>query len=199
MTFTRPYGRFDEGVMVRAGEDVREPADLAGRRVAAISGSTNLRTAQAFAGAELVEFAGDTDDVFGDMIAALRAGEVDAFVDDEPPLQELDAEAADLALGFVVPCANPYAIAVRHGSRSRCARRSTTRSARHRRAASWRRSGSAGSRASPCPIYSRRGGCTGSRWSGRRATATRQGGSLRRLEPRPGPGTCSRSTASTTC
>ena len=48
VAFTRPYGRFDEGVMVRAGDDVREPADLAGRRVAAISGSTNLRTAQAF-------------------------------------------------------------------------------------------------------------------------------------------------------
>jgi polar amino acid transport system substrate-binding protein len=116
VAFTRPYGTFDEGVMVRAGEPVGAPADLAGRRVAAISGSTNLRTAQQFAGAELVEFAGDTDDVFGDMIAALRAGDVDAFVDDEPPLQELDAEAEDLALAFVVHCANPYAIAVRQDS-----------------------------------------------------------------------------------
>jgi ABC-type amino acid transport substrate-binding protein len=50
------------------------------------------------------------------MIAMLRAGEVDAFVDDEPPLQDLDEEAADLALAFTVPCANPYAIAVRQGA-----------------------------------------------------------------------------------
>jgi ABC-type amino acid transport substrate-binding protein len=111
--FTRPYGLFDEGVMVRAGEGVTGPEALAGRRVAAIAASTNLRTAQGIPGAVIVEVAGDTDDVFGDMIAMLRAGEVDAFVDDEPVLRDLDEEAEDLALGFTVACANPYAIAVR--------------------------------------------------------------------------------------
>jgi polar amino acid transport system substrate-binding protein len=113
VAFSRPYGLFDEGVMVRAGSGLQRPEDFAGRRVGAIAGSTNLRTAQALPGALTVEFAGDTDDVFGDMIAALRAGEVDGFVDDEPPLQQLDEEAADITLGLVVPCANPYAIAVR--------------------------------------------------------------------------------------
>jgi polar amino acid transport system substrate-binding protein len=113
VAFSRPYGLFDEGVMVRAGEGVTGPEGLAGRRVAAIAGSTNLRTAQGIPDAAIVEVAGDTDDVFGDMIAMLRAGEVDAFVDDEPVLRDLDEEAEDLALGFTVACANPYAIAVR--------------------------------------------------------------------------------------
>ena len=114
--FTRPYGVFDEGVMVRSGSGLRRAEDFAGRRVGAIAGSTNLRTALGLPGAVPVEFAGDSADVFGDMIAALRAGEVDGFVDDEPVLQDLDAQADDLELGLVVPCANPYAIAVRPGA-----------------------------------------------------------------------------------
>ena len=113
VAFSRPYGTFDEGVMVRADSGLRSPEDFRGRRVLAIAGSTNLQTARGLPGAEVVEIAGDTDDVFGDMIAALRAGEVDAFVDDEPPLRQLEDEADDLALGLVVPCANPYAIALR--------------------------------------------------------------------------------------
>jgi ABC-type amino acid transport substrate-binding protein len=113
VAFTRPYGVFDEGVMVRADSGIARAEDFAGRRVGAIAGSTNLRTALGLPGAIAVEFAGDSDDVFGDMIAALRAGEVDGFVDDEPVLQALDAEAGDLSLALVVPCANPYAIAVR--------------------------------------------------------------------------------------
>ena len=152
VSFTRPYGRVRRGRDgARRPRTCTSPADLAGRRVAAISGSTNLRTAQAFAGAELVEFAGDTDDVFGDMIAALRAGEVDAFVDDEPPLQELDAEADDLALALRRPLRQPVRDRRPPRVASPCARRSTAPSATSSRAASWRRPGSAGSRASPCP------------------------------------------------
>jgi polar amino acid transport system substrate-binding protein len=118
VSFTRPYGRFDEGVMTRADDRIASAADLAGRRVGAIAGSTNLRVAQGFDGARIVQFAGDTDDVFGDMIAALRAREVDAIVDDEPVLRDLDAQADDLSLAFTVPCGHPYAIAVRHELRA---------------------------------------------------------------------------------
>ena len=81
--FTYPYAIFDETVLVRAGAAIRTAEGLEGRRVAAIANSTDMALAETFPGAELVAFDGSGDDVFGDMLAALRAGEVDAVVDDD--------------------------------------------------------------------------------------------------------------------
>ena len=81
--YTRPYAVFDESAVVRAGDAVSAPGDLRGRRVGAIAGSTNLALAETFPGAECVPFDGVSDDVFGDMLRALEAGEVDAVVDDD--------------------------------------------------------------------------------------------------------------------
>ena len=98
----------------------------------------------------------------------------------------LDAEAADLSLAFVVPCANPYAIAVRHG-RSRCGGARWRARRRHRE----RRAG--GRLAALVPAHRRSrsivGGARGRRvrWSGRQ-DGNEAGASLRRLEhggPRP--------------
>jgi polar amino acid transport system substrate-binding protein len=82
--FTRPYAVFDEAVLVRAGDTVVGPDDLHGRRVGAIAESTNMALARTFAGAEPVAFDGTSGDVFAEMLDALRAGTVDAVVDDEP-------------------------------------------------------------------------------------------------------------------
>src|SRR5690606_41217690 len=75
LDFARPYAVFHESVLVRRGDPVKSAGDLAGRRVAAIAGSTNMALAETFDGAETVPFGGDSDDVFGDMLAALRSGE----------------------------------------------------------------------------------------------------------------------------
>lgn len=109
--FTRPYAIFDESVLVRAGSGVREPADLAGYRVAAIAGSTNLALAETFPGAKTVPFDGASDDVFGDMVAALRDGDVDAVVDDDVVTVPLGDEA-EFEVAFTVPTRNRWAIAV---------------------------------------------------------------------------------------
>ena len=42
-----------------------------------------MALAETFEGASPVPFGGESDDVFGEMLDALRAGEVDAVVDDD--------------------------------------------------------------------------------------------------------------------
>ncbi|AXI80367.1 substrate-binding periplasmic protein [Peterkaempfera bronchialis] len=109
--FTRPYAVFHESVLVRRGDPVRGPEELRGRRVAAIAGSTNLALAETFDGAVTVPFGGGSDDVFGEMLAALRAGEVDAVVDDDVVFVPLD-DHPDFALAFTVRTGNRWALGV---------------------------------------------------------------------------------------
>jgi len=109
--FTRPYAVFDESVIVRAGEGIASQADLAGKRVGAIAGSTNMALAETFDGAVAVPFDGASDDVFGEMIAALRAGEVDAVVDDDVALIPLAGDDA-FEIAFTVPTHNRWGMAV---------------------------------------------------------------------------------------
>ncbi|MGE2730743.1 substrate-binding periplasmic protein [Mycolicibacterium vaccae] len=111
VSFTRPYAVFDEAVLVRRGEDIASAQDLTGKRVLAIADSTNMALAQTFTGAEVVPFAASGDDVLGELVAALRSGEVDAVVDDEVALQPLTT-AADLDIAFSVPTGNRWAMAV---------------------------------------------------------------------------------------
>jgi polar amino acid transport system substrate-binding protein len=111
MDFTRPYAIFDESVIVRAGEGIGSAADLAGKRVGAIAGSTNIALAETFVGAELVPFGGATDDVFGEMIDALRAGDVDGVVDDDVALLPLAGDDA-LEIAFTVATRNAWGLGV---------------------------------------------------------------------------------------
>src|SRR5262245_4050409 len=109
--FTRPYAVFDESVLVRAGSGISTAEHLRGLRVGAIAGSTNMALTETFAGAQPVAFSGDSDDVFGDMLSALRSGAVDAVVDDDVALVPL-ADDRDLEIGFTVATGNRWGIAV---------------------------------------------------------------------------------------
>jgi polar amino acid transport system substrate-binding protein len=109
--FTRPYAVFHESVLVRRGDPVRSAADLRGRRVAAIAGSTNMALTETFDGAVPVAFGGDSGDVFGDMLAALRTGEVDAVVDDDVVFVPL-GDDPDFDLAFTVRTGNRWGIGV---------------------------------------------------------------------------------------
>ncbi len=110
--FTRPYGLFHEGVLVRRGEGVRDADGLVGRRVAAIAGSANLALATTFEGAEVVPFSGDTGDVYADMLAALRQGDVDAVVDDDVVFVPLGESDPVFELAFSVQTGNRWGIGV---------------------------------------------------------------------------------------
>lgn len=114
VSFTRPYAVFDEAVLVRHGEGITSAADLSGKRVLAIADSTNMALARTFTGAEVVPFDASGEDVLGDLVAALRSGEVDAVVDDEVALQPLTT-ADDVDIAFSVPTGNRWALAVAQG------------------------------------------------------------------------------------
>jgi len=113
--FTDPYTIFNESVVTRIDCTASKPEELAGLRVGAIADSANMRLARTFAGAELVPFDGATDDVFADMIAALRKGEIDAFVDDDVVMVPLGNDP-ELRLAFTVETRNPWGMAVRKGN-----------------------------------------------------------------------------------
>lgn len=111
--FTRPYAVFHEGVLVRRGSGIGSGADLAGRRVAAIDGSTNMALAETFEGAVPVGFGSDgSDDVYGDMLAALEQGEVDAVVDDDVVFVPLGENDPRFELAFTVRTGNRWGIGV---------------------------------------------------------------------------------------
>ena len=112
--FTRPYAVFDESLLVRAGAGIASPEALAGRRIGAIAGSTNMALAESFDGAELVPFGGESDDVFGEMLDALRAGDVDGIVDDDVALVPL-ADDPDFDVAFTVTTRNEWGVAVSKG------------------------------------------------------------------------------------
>ena len=109
--FSRPYAVFDESVLVRAGSGISAAEHLRGLRVGAIAGSTNMALTETFAGARPVPFSGDSDDVFGDMLTALRDGQVDAVVDDDVALVPVAGDP-DLEIGFTVATGNRWGIAV---------------------------------------------------------------------------------------
>jgi len=109
--FTRPYAVFDESLLVRAGSGIGSSGQLAGKRIGAIAGSTNMALAETFDGAELVPFGGESDDVFGEMLDALRAGEVDGVVDDDVAFLALAGDPA-FDIAFTVPTRNEWGVAV---------------------------------------------------------------------------------------
>jgi ABC-type amino acid transport substrate-binding protein len=110
MSFSDPYAIFNETVVTRPESTVTAADQLAGKKVLAIKGSTNLALAETFPGAVTVPFHGDTDDVLGDMLDMLRAGEVDAVVDDDVCFIEPDPT---LRIAFTVETRNAWGAACR--------------------------------------------------------------------------------------
>ena len=111
--FTSPYAIFHEGVLVRRGSGIDCAEDLAGLRVAAIDGSTNMALAETFEGAFLVGFGSDgSDDVYADMLAALENGDVDAVVDDDVVFVPLGESDPRFELAFTVRTGNRWGIGV---------------------------------------------------------------------------------------
>ncbi|MFP4133618.1 MAG: substrate-binding periplasmic protein [Halothece sp.] len=108
--FTRPYGYFDEAVLVRAGSEIHSPEDLVGKRVGGLADSTNLALAESWEGVETVSFPG-SDRVLPEMIEALRNQEIDGVVDDELVLVPPANTDPKLELAFSIPTQVPFAIA----------------------------------------------------------------------------------------
>jgi polar amino acid transport system substrate-binding protein len=111
VNFTHPYGIFNESLLVRKGSGITSPDQLEGLLIGAIAGSTNMALAETFPGAVTVAFGGETDDVFGDMLAALASGEVDGVVDDDLVFVPLDSDPR-FELAFTIETGNRWGIGV---------------------------------------------------------------------------------------
>jgi ABC-type amino acid transport substrate-binding protein len=112
--FTRPYAIFNESLVTRIESTISNPLECAGKRIGAIAMSTNMTLTETFPGVIPVPFDGATDDVYADMIAATRSGEIDGFVDDDVVMVTLDDDP-ELRLAFTVETRNQWGIAVRQG------------------------------------------------------------------------------------
>ena len=109
--FTRPYGLFDEAVLVKKNSTVNSIADLSGLRVGGLADSTNIALAAGFPGVITVPYPG-SDKVLPEMLAALRAGDIDALIDDELVLVVAAEDDRNLRLAFSVPTQVPFAVAL---------------------------------------------------------------------------------------
>ncbi|WOD37916.1 ABC transporter substrate-binding protein [Nodosilinea sp. E11] len=110
VNFTEPYGLFDEAVLVKKGSGIASVGDLAGKRVGGLADSTNIALVEGFPGATAVPYPG-SDQVLPEMLAALRAGEIDALIDDELVLVAAAEDDASLEIGLTLPTRVPFAIA----------------------------------------------------------------------------------------
>jgi polar amino acid transport system substrate-binding protein len=108
--FSRPYGFFDEAVLVRQGSPIQSAENLAGLKVGGLADSTNLELGRSFGKVEIVAYPG-SDRVLPEMLDALRSGEIDALIDDELVLLVAAEEDASLQIAFSVPTRVPFAIA----------------------------------------------------------------------------------------
>ncbi|MGB3200798.1 MAG: ABC transporter substrate-binding protein [Nodosilinea sp.] len=108
--FSQPYGLFDEAVLVKKGSGIASVEDLSGKRVGGLADSTNIALVEGFPGATAVPYPG-SDQVLPEMLAALRAGEIDALIDDELVLVVAAEEDDSLAIAFTLPTRVPFAIA----------------------------------------------------------------------------------------
>ncbi|MBD0336089.1 MAG: amino acid ABC transporter substrate-binding protein [Cyanobacteria bacterium Co-bin13] len=114
--FTRPYGRFDEAVLVREDSSINEASDLKGKRLGGLADSTNVALADQFPELELIPFPG-SDQVLPEMLHALREGKIDALVDDALVLLAAEADDPTLRVAFQISTQHPFGIGVLPGNR----------------------------------------------------------------------------------
>ncbi|MBE9061608.1 ABC transporter substrate-binding protein [cf. Phormidesmis sp. LEGE 11477] len=111
VSFTQPYGLFDEAVLVKKSSAVASPDQLTGQRIGGLADSTNIALVKGFSGAQAIPYPG-SDKVLPEMLAALRAGKIDALIDDELVLVVAAEEDISLRLAFTLPTKAPFAIGV---------------------------------------------------------------------------------------
>ncbi len=114
--FTRPYGRFDEAVLVREDSPIHTAADLAGKRLGILAGTTSIALHEALPDLEWVTFVG-ADQTLSTLLAALGEGAIDALVGDALPLLTTEADTGTLRVAFQLPTQHPFGIGVLPGNR----------------------------------------------------------------------------------
>ncbi|MBE9138317.1 amino acid ABC transporter substrate-binding protein [Nodosilinea sp. LEGE 07088] len=114
--FTRPYGRFDEAVLVREESSIYNVSDLAGKRLGTLAGTTPLALTETLPDLEWVAFMG-ADQALSTLLLALEQGTIDALVGDALMLLTAEADTTTLRVAFQLPTQHPFGIGVLPGNR----------------------------------------------------------------------------------
>ncbi|MBE9112078.1 amino acid ABC transporter substrate-binding protein [Nodosilinea sp. LEGE 07298] len=114
--FTRPYGRFDEAVLVREDSPIHTVADLAGKRLAAMAGGTSMSLTETLPDLEWMPFKVSAQ-TRSTLLRALAQNEIDALVGDALPLLTAEADTNTLRVAFQLPTQHPFGVGVLPGNR----------------------------------------------------------------------------------
>ncbi|NJL45282.1 MAG: amino acid ABC transporter substrate-binding protein [Leptolyngbyaceae cyanobacterium SM2_3_12] len=114
--FTRPYGRFDEAVLVREDSPIYEAKDLAGKRLGSLINSTHTALTENFPDLDWVTYGGSHQSL-PNLLAALKSGQIDALVDDALLLLNAEADDPALRVAFQLPSRYPFGVGVLPGNR----------------------------------------------------------------------------------
>lgn len=114
--FTRPYGRFDEAVLVLENSSIHSVQDLAGKRLGSLETWPQIVLQDEFPDLEWVTFP-DRDATFATMLEALKAGTIDALLEDAVLLLTAEADDPNLRVAFQRPTQHPFGVGVLPGNR----------------------------------------------------------------------------------
>jgi ABC-type amino acid transport substrate-binding protein len=115
--FSRPYGRFDSGVLVRENSEIEGKAHLSNKRVGVLKESVSTQLL------ELLPI--DIDPVYFEghgrveieMLQALRKGHIDAIVEDSLVLMAIEAQDSGVRVAFEIQTHHPFGVGVLPGNR----------------------------------------------------------------------------------
>lgn len=114
--FTRPYGRFDEAVLVLEESQIEASQDLKGKRLGGVDYLSNIELTQQFPDPELVTFS-NHEGALVTILEALKQGEIDAIIGDALILLTAEAQDPALRVAFQLPTQMPFGVGVLPGNR----------------------------------------------------------------------------------
>lgn len=115
--FTRSYGRFDTGVMVREDSEIEHKLQLSGKRIGVFATSVSQQLLESFPPDIEVVYLEGNSEVALDMLPLLRDGSVDAIVEDSLLLRAMEAQDMGVRVAFELPTQQPFGIGVLPGNR----------------------------------------------------------------------------------
>lgn len=114
--FTRPYGRFDDAVLVLEESPIFTANDLANQRLGSLANSSNRALVEDFPDLELVPFAAQGP-VLATMLDALLQGKVDAILGNALMLLAAEADDPAFRVAFQLPTQRAVGVGVLPGNR----------------------------------------------------------------------------------
>ena len=115
--FSRPYGRFDSGILVRENSEIEGKAHLSQKRVGVLKESVSTQLLELLpTDIEPVYFEGRKQ-VEMEMLQALREGHIDAIIEDSLFLMAMEAQDSDVRVAFELQTQHPFGVAVLPGNR----------------------------------------------------------------------------------